>query len=202
LLRHPERLKSEYERRLDMMERHETRGFDMSNLEKQRLQLEKGKSRLIDSYADGIIDKTDFEPKMQQLKNRLEQIDQQILESRQQGAVQSELFLVINRLEEFAGAVTEKLDTIDLETKRRIVLGLVKRVEIHKDEIVVVFRIDPQPGALASENPNDSDDGVKSMQHCTRRILTRDREYGVRRTGGSGPCKCRRYQIRAQICEA
>jgi site-specific DNA recombinase len=49
------------------------------------------------------------------------------------------------------------------------VLGLVKRVEIHKDEIVVVFRIDPQPGALASENPNDSDDGVKSMQHCTRR---------------------------------
>ena len=108
---------------------------------------------------------------MQQLKNRLEQIDQQILESRQQGAVQSELFLVINRLEEFAGAVTEKLDTIDLETKRRIVLGLVKRVEIHKDEIVVVFRIDPQPRALASENLNNSDDGVKSMQHRTRRTI-------------------------------
>jgi site-specific DNA recombinase len=169
LLRHPERLKNEYERRLDMMERNDKSGFDTSNLEKQRLQLEKGKSRLIDSYADGIIEKTDFEPKMQQLKNRLERIDQQILESRQQGAVQSELFLVINRLEEFAGAVTEKLDTIDLETKRRIVLGLVKRVEIHKDEIVVVFRVDPQPGAFASENSNDSDDGVKSMQHCTRR---------------------------------
>ncbi|SFB30935.1 site-specific DNA recombinase [Collimonas sp. OK607] len=152
-----------------MMERNEKRGFDTSNLEKQRLQLEKGKSRLIDSYADGIIDKTDFEPKMQQLKNRLEQIDQQIFESRQQGAVQSELFLVISRLEEFAGAVTEKLDTIDLETKRRIVLGLVKRVEIHKDEIVVVFRIDPQPGAHASENSNESNDGVKSMQHCKRR---------------------------------
>lgn len=172
LLRHPERLKNEYERRLDMMERNEKSGFDTSNLEKQRLQLEKGKSRLIDSYADGIIDKTDFEPKMHQLKNRLEQIDQQILESRQQGVVQSELFLVINRLEEFAGAVTEKLDTIDLETKRRIVLDLVKRVEIHKDEIVVVFRIDPQPRAFASENLNDSDDGVKSMQHCTRRNFT------------------------------
>ncbi|MGU7776405.1 recombinase family protein, partial [Burkholderia sp. MR1-5-21] len=169
LLRHPERLKNEYERRLDMIERDEKSSFDTSSLEKQRTQLEKGKSRLIDSYADGIIDKTDFEPKMQQLKNRLEQIDQQILESKQQGAVQSELFLVINRLEEFAGAVTEKLDTIDLETKRRIVLGLVKRVEIHKDEIVVVFRVDPQPGALASENSDDSDDGAKSMQHCTRR---------------------------------
>ncbi|QAU22704.1 recombinase family protein [Dyella sp. M7H15-1] len=172
LLRHPERLKNEYQRRLDMMERNERNSFDTSSLEKQRLQLEKGKSRLIDSYADGIIDKTDFEPKMQQLKGRLEQIDQQILESRQQGAVQRELFLVINRLEEFAGALSKKLGTLDLETKRRIVLGLVKRVEIHKDDIVVVFRVDPQPGALTSEDSNDSGDGMKSMQHCSRRQHT------------------------------
>jgi site-specific DNA recombinase len=152
-----------------MMERNEKSSFDTASLEKQRLQLEKGKSRLIDSYADGIIDKTDFEPKIQQLKNRLEQIDGQIQESRRHGVVQSELFLVINRLEEFADAVTEKLDTIDLEMKRKIVLGLVRRVEIHKDEIVVVFRVDPQPQVLDSENSNDSGDGVKSMQHCRRR---------------------------------
>jgi site-specific DNA recombinase len=47
-----------------MTERNEMSGFDTTSLEKQRLQLEKGKSRLIDSYADGIIDKTDFEPKI------------------------------------------------------------------------------------------------------------------------------------------
>lgn len=169
LLRHPDRLRNEYERRLDMMERNEKSSFDTASLEKQRLQLEKGKSRLIDSYADGIIDKTDFEPKIQQLKNRLEQIDGQIQECRRHGVVQSELFLVINRLEEFADAVTEKLDTIDLEMKRKIVLGLVRRVEIHKDEIVVVFRVDPQPQVLDSENSNASGDGVKSMQHCRRR---------------------------------
>jgi site-specific DNA recombinase len=68
--------------------------------------LEKGKSRLVDSYADGIIDRTDFEPKIQQLKNRLEQVDQQIQESRQHGVAQSALFLVINRLEEFARALS------------------------------------------------------------------------------------------------
>jgi len=56
-----------------------------------------------------------------------------------------------------------------LEMKRKIVLGLVRRVEIHKDEIVVVFRVDPQPQVLDSENSNDSGDGVKSMQHCRRR---------------------------------
>ncbi|WP_454742762.1 recombinase family protein [Cupriavidus necator] len=53
LLKHPERLKSEYERRLDMMERNEKSAFDTSNLEKQRLQLEKGKSRLIDDFSRG-----------------------------------------------------------------------------------------------------------------------------------------------------
>jgi site-specific DNA recombinase len=169
LLRHPDRLKEEYARRLDVMERSETRSFDTASLEKQRLQLEKGKSRLIDSYADGIIEKADFEPRMQQLKSRLEQIEQQIQESRRHGATQSELFLVINRLEEFATAVNEKLDAIDLETKRKIVLGLVKRVEIHKDEIVVVFRVDPQPPVRGSENLDDSDEGGKSMQHCRRR---------------------------------
>src|SRR6267154_972609 len=180
LLRHPSRLKKEYERRLDAMERNENSGFDTASLEKQRLQLEKGKSRLIDSYADGIIDRTDFEPKIQQLKNRLEQVDQQIQESRQHGVAQSELFLVINRLEEFASAVTDKLATIDLETKRKIVLALVKRVEIHKDEILVVFRIDPQPGGLlAGENSNDSDDGVKSMQHCRRRNNSPLRGAGI-----------------------
>lgn len=180
LLRHPDRLKEEYARRLDVMERSETRSFDTASLEKQRLQLEKGKSRLIDSYADGIIEKADFEPRMQQLKSRLEQIEQQIQESRRHGATQSELFLVINRLEEFATAVNEKLDAIDLETKRKIVLGLVKRVEIHKDEIVVVFRVDPQPPVRGSENLNDSDEGGKSMQHCRRRNFTGGSQHDAR----------------------
>ncbi|WP_248295496.1 hypothetical protein [Paraburkholderia sp. UYCP14C] len=106
---------------------------------------------------------------MQTFKSRLEQIEQQIQESRRHGATQSELFLVINRLEEFAAAINEKLDAIDLEAKRRIVLGLVKRVEIHKDEIVVVFRVDPQPPLCGNENSNDSDEGAKSMQRCRRR---------------------------------
>lgn len=208
LLRHPDRLKEEYERRLDVMERNEKRSFDTTSLEKQRLQLEKGKSRLIDSYADGIIDKADFEPRMQQLKSRLEQIDLQIQESRRHGATQSELFLVINRLEEFAAAVNEKLDAIDLETKRKIVLGLVKRVEIHKDEIVVVFRVDPQPPVRSSENPNDSEDRGKSMQYCRRRKFARSWSSFVKllneRTGSgshSGPtattCNCAPISIAA-----
>ncbi|MFD2271864.1 hypothetical protein ACFS07_13540 [Undibacterium arcticum] len=162
LLAHPGRLKSEYERRLSVLEKKKKKtSSDTASLERQRLQLEKGKSRLIDSYADGMLDKADFDPKMRQLKVRLEQIDHQIQESRRNNAGQSELFLVINRLEEFASAVHDRLDTIDFVMKREVILGLVKRVEIHKEEILVVFRVDPDPGFNADENSANSDVGEK-----------------------------------------
>jgi site-specific DNA recombinase len=154
-------------------------------LERQRLQLEKGKSRLIDSYAEGMIDKADFDPKVRQLKTRLEQIDHQIQESRRHKAGQSELFLVINRLEEFASAVHDQLDTIDFVTKREVIRGLVKRVEIHKDEILVVFRVDPDPGFNAGENSTHSDVGEKSMQDRTRRTVAAAGQRPARR-GGQG----------------
>jgi site-specific DNA recombinase len=182
LLAHPVRLKSEYERRLGALEEKEKTNPDTAALERQRLQLDKGKSRLIDSYAEGMIDKTDFDPKMRHLKNRLEQIDQQIQASRCHQVGQRELFLVINRLEEFAAAVHDRLDTVDFVTKREIIRGLVKRVEIHKDEILVVFRVDLDPRFNASESSTGSDVREKSMQDRTRRNLARNREHDAGRT--------------------
>ncbi|WP_317848746.1 recombinase zinc beta ribbon domain-containing protein [Pseudomonas sp. GL-B-16] len=96
-----------------------------------------------------------------------EQLDQQIQESRRHQTGQRELFLVINRLEEFAAAVHDRLDTVNFVTKREIIRGLVKRVEIHKDEVVVVFRVDPDPGFDVNENSTDSDIGAKSMEDCS-----------------------------------
>ncbi|WP_174553791.1 hypothetical protein [Pseudomonas gessardii] len=103
--------------------------------------------RFIDSYAEGMIDKMDFDPKMRNLKSRLEQLDQQIQYSRRHQVGQRELFLVINRLEEFAAAVYDRLGTVDFVTKREIIRGLVKRVEIHKDKILVVSRLIRIPGS-------------------------------------------------------
>jgi site-specific DNA recombinase len=108
---------------------------------------------------------------MRNLKSRLEQLDQQIQDSRRHQVGQRELFLVINRLEEFAAAVHDRLGTIDFVTKREIIRGLVKRVEIHKDEILVVFRVDPDPGFNASETSTGSGIGEKSMQERTRRNI-------------------------------
>jgi len=169
-IKHPRRLKKEYESRLSKMENDAQEMFDTQALRKQKAQLEKGKSRLIDSYASSIIDKDDFEPKIKSIKQKLSQIDSQIQRSVNNESAQYELFLVINRLEEFAKKVDSKLNKVDFITKREIIRALVKRVEIYKDEVVVVFRIDPEtPESSENENTSSSEIEGKFMHSCKRR---------------------------------
>ncbi len=169
-IKHPKRLKKEYENRLNRMEGDARSLFDTTALKKQKAQLEKGKSRLIDSYASSIIDKEEFEPKIKTLKIKLAQIDEQIEQSIKTEGAQHELFLVINRLEEFAKKVDITLDAVDFNTKREIIRALVKRVEIYKNEVVVVFRIDPEaPASDETSCTSPSGTGGSIMHSCNRR---------------------------------
>ena len=193
-LAHPDRLRKEYERRLDVLENDEKDSSDTTVLERQKRHLEKTKSRLIDSYAEGIIDKADFEPKVGQLKIRLQQLERHIEESKRHQAGQLELFLVINRLEEFAAAVNDRISTIDFATKRDIIRALVKRIEIHREEIVVVFRVEPESGFNMGESSSNSEERKSIMPDCTRRSFARVGKHlpplragSVVRTGGQGP---------------
>ena len=90
LLSHPERLKQEYERRLTVVDEHRKVDADTETLEKQRRHLEKAKSRLIDSYAEGVIEKADFDPKMAQLKVKLQQTEKQICKTGENNIAQGE----------------------------------------------------------------------------------------------------------------
>jgi site-specific DNA recombinase len=194
LLSHPGRLRNEYERRLDALEQDEKVNADTAALERQRRHLEKGRSRLVDSYAEGIIDKADFDPRIRQLKIKLQQIEHQVEEAKRHQSGQYELFLVINRLEEFAAAVNDRLSTIEFDTKREIIRALVKRIEIHKEEIVVVFRVDPDPGVNRGKGSAGIKAGQKSMQDRMRGSFARvgERLPALRlgplvRAGGEGP---------------
>jgi len=171
-IKNPKRLKKEYENRLTKMEGDARELFDTTALRKQKVQLEKGKSRLIDSYASTIIDKDDFEPKMKNLKIRLSQIDEQIEKSVNTESAQYELFLVIDRLEGFSKKVGVTLDIVDFNTKREIIRALVKRVEIYKEEVVVVFRIDPEAPANDKTCSTSSETGGSIMHSCNRRNFT------------------------------
>jgi site-specific DNA recombinase len=75
LLPHPKRLAEEYQRRLQP----ETRAqrTPLATVEGQSSQLRQGIARLIDSYAEGLIDKAEFEPRITRLRQRLARLEEQ-----------------------------------------------------------------------------------------------------------------------------
>src|SRR4029450_3149752 len=75
---------------------------------------------------------------------------------------QRELKLLIGHLEEFVARVQQNLASADWMMKREIIRALVRRVEIDKQEVTVVFRVGPDPSGLIPK--------MKSSQHCWRRV--------------------------------
>ncbi len=159
LLEHPEHLREEYQRRLDNPGQQERRA-DLATTQAQIRKLEQGIGRLIDSYAEGLIEKSEFAPRLARLKERVASLETQATDLAAHAALESDLRLIIGHLDNFAATVRERLDQLDWETQRGIIRTLVKRVEIDHGQVNVVFRIGPGPLV--------SDPDPTIMQHCGR----------------------------------
>ena len=162
MLAHPERLAEEYRRRLQP----ETRATStpLTAVEEQIGKLRQGVARLIDSYADGLIDKGEFEPRILRLRQRMARLEEQRRQLAEEATRHTELQLIIRRLEDFAAKVRDGLEEADWVSKRDLIRTLVKRVEVARDQVNIVFRIDPYPG--------DNDPEKKSLQLCRGRAFT------------------------------
>ena len=143
LLTHPERLAEEYRRRLQP-ETHAKRP-PLATVEGQIGQLRQGVARLIDSYAESLSDKQEFEPRILRLRQRLARLEEQRQALADEAALHGELQLIIGRLEDFAAKLHHGLEAADWASKRDLIRALVKRVEVARNEVNVVFRIDPYP---------------------------------------------------------
>ncbi len=171
LLEDPNRLAHEYQNRLEAVQNIHN-DTDLSLLEKQIAKVRQGISRLIDGYAEGYLDKAEAEPRIRQFKQRLKTLEEQSQNIRIQDQQRMDLKLVIGRIEEFSSKVKVGLEKLDWKGQRELIRTLVKRVEIGKEQINVVFRIGegPLPG---SEDP--------FLQDCWR-----GDNPALRR-----PCRCR-----------
>jgi site-specific DNA recombinase len=159
LLEHPERLREEYQRRLEDPDQQERRA-DLVTTQAQLRKLEQGIGRLIDSYAEGLIEKGEFAPRLARLKERVALLDRHAHDLAAHAALESDLRLIIGHLDDFAATVRERLDQLDWETQRGIIRTLVKRVEIDQGQVNVVFRIGPGP-LISGPDPT-------ILQHCGR----------------------------------
>jgi site-specific DNA recombinase len=159
LLEDPQRVEQEYQRRLAPPEEHER-----SSVDTQLSKLRQGLARLIDSYAEGVIEKAEFEPRITRLRQRIADLEAQVRQLAQAAALQDELRRIIGRLDTFAAQVRDGLAEADWLKRREIIRALVKRVEVGDEEVNVVFRVGADPFV---ERP---DRGV--LQHCGRRGAT------------------------------
>ncbi len=157
LLENPQRLEQEYDRR----GQDPKQGQNLTSLETQLTKLRRGMGRLIDSYAEGFIDKTEFEPRITHMRTRIAALETQIAQATAEMTRQQELRLIIGRLEDFATQVKAGLEQMDWQNQREIIRTLVKRVEIDQDQVNVVFRVEPHPPL--------PDPGKDCLQHCTGR---------------------------------
>jgi recombinase-like zinc beta ribbon protein len=143
LLPHPERLAEEYRRRLQPETR--TNRTPLATIEDQISKGRQGLARLIDSYAESLIDKAAFEPRITRLRQRLARLEEQRQALAEEAALRGELQLIIGRLEDFAAKLHDGLETADWASQRDLIRALGKRVEVAHNEVNVVFRIDPYP---------------------------------------------------------
>jgi site-specific DNA recombinase len=156
LLSEPARIKTEYERR-----RHRTKhegGREIDQLTKLTKQVKKSISRLIDAYGEGLLEKSEFEPRITAARERLSRLQEEQRRNDDEESHESDLRLVIGQLEEFAKRVFEGLQEPDWATRREIIQALVRQVEIAEDEVRIVYRISPSPFDVGPQQ--------SSLQHC------------------------------------
>jgi len=166
LLKNPHRILEEYQRRILNLEKSPL-DHTKDSLKNQANKLKKGIERLIDSYAQQYIDKTEFEPRIKTMKQHLQMIEEQNKNITDQENLKKDLTLIVTNLEEFTASIEKNLDHIDVDwnTKRDIIRMLIKRIEINKEDVKVVFRIQDMPKL---ENIDNYSKNTQSLQHCRR----------------------------------
>src|SRR6185369_15026407 len=109
------------------------------------------------------MEKGEFEPRIKRMKQRVTILEEQLQQLADEAVQQRALRLLIGQLEEFVTKVQRNLATADWEMKREIIRALVRRVEIDRQEVTVVFRVGPDSYRPRPEK--------ESLQHCWRRAF-------------------------------
>jgi len=172
LLRQPERIVHEYERRLNNQE---DASPTSQSLTARIGQLKRGIARLIDAYRDGFLDKDEFEPQIRQSKERLARLEAEEKALTQEESRRAELRLVIGQLEEFTQRMDEGLEEADWKIRREIIRALVKQIEVNDDQIRIVYRVNTVPFVKAPNNGGNVQDCRRRADACNDVLPARER---------------------------
>ena len=164
LLEEPERVADEYRRRIAQVADGAAAPEEITRLDKQMAALRRGIGRLIDSYADGFVEKDEFEPRVTGMKRRLSHLQERHEAAVRAAESERDLCLVISRLEDFAAKVSEGLAKLDRSRQREIIRALVRRIEVDGAAIEIIFRVPP---TNAPGSPTSPEHSRATWQQCT-----------------------------------
>jgi site-specific DNA recombinase len=165
LLLEPERLVEEFERRLSRANDPGEAARSSRGLDQLIGQVKRRIARLVEMDADGSIERDRFQGEMDLSRKRLTELESEREELQEEESQRAELRLVIGRIEEFADQRRAGLETSDAQTRRRIICALVKEIQIHAEEVRIVYRVNPRPFAQTASAEGN-------MPLCWGRCLT------------------------------
>jgi site-specific DNA recombinase len=141
LLRNPQLLRKEYERRLASPKSSETE----QSLQKQLGTAQRTRQRLIDIHADGLIDRDEFEPRLARVRLRITDVESKLESLRSQSREQTALREALACVDSFSEAVSANLAQADWNTRREVLRTLIDRIVIEPTQIRIVYRINFPP---------------------------------------------------------
>ena len=112
LLKDPARVLEEYQRRLDAVQA-SPRRLELDVLERQVVKARRAIDRVIDGYAEGLIEKAEFEPRIAELRSRAARLEAEAEALRAAEEQARSLQLVIGKLGLFATMVRDRLEAAD-----------------------------------------------------------------------------------------
>lgn len=178
LLAEPERIEAEYRRRLERKDPG-AQAREQARLKGRIKELDRNIARLIDAYAEGLLDKSEFEPRISRIRQQQERVANEIQSQVDEESLQQEVRLISGHLKDFARQVKAGLGQADWETRQKIVAALVRRVEVEGERVRVVYRVDT--------SPIPSNGQKTGLQHCSRRSDPRDFAEILRGTAVDNP---------------
>jgi len=192
LLRDPQLLRKEYERRLQTPSQDAERE---RTLRQQEQSAKRAVSRLIDAFTEGILSKSEFEPRLAKARDRTERLTMELAQISSNDAEQTHLRAAMACLNEFTSRIGQGLDKADWNARREILRLLIERIYIESDQVRIVYRISFPLFLQTSQTTHGNTSRERILHFCWRsdrgtdqRIYTTDGQHFDE--GKSIPCCC------------
>ncbi|MGL9776065.1 MAG: recombinase family protein, partial [Wolbachia sp.] len=161
LLKNPEMIKKEYQRRISENKSDEPLGKKLARREEQ---IKEGIKELMkDYYSKGnagekrYISKEVLEQTIRVLNESLKEIEEEKKKVTNQRAVKTGINRIISSIKNFYSSMKSNLEQLDWGTKRGIIKALIGRIDIGRDQVEIRFQI---------EEPAE-DGKIFNLYHCT-----------------------------------